>query len=235
MRRAQLLVALLVGCGLVSNVLATQEQPEAKTFVTAKSLDKRAPKAQVDAITQQAIDDAAAAAVIGALATQLHDDNVQFKLGDLDSSRASLRDVALDGRGLVKLEGATTWLPIRFQALYDTDVQTVESPSITFEPGNGKAPLAKSLATQLDRAVDQALAREFASQPARFLRGRARVVGGDARYALVQGEGIADFATEGRSGISVQAIYDRQAGRWVDVQYQLGDASVDDARALATR
>src|SRR5678815_4625729 len=106
----------------------------------------------VDAVGLQAINDAAAAAVIGALATQL-DGDVQFKLGTIDSSRVSLRDMALDGRGLIRLNDASAWMPIRFQALYDTDTQTVESPAITFVAEHSGKALDKSVAKQLDAQV----------------------------------------------------------------------------------
>ena len=231
MRRALLALAVLVGCSLGANALATQDQ----TFVTAKSLDKAASRQAVDAVGLQAINDAAAAAIIGALATQLQDQDVQFQLGKVDSSRASLRDLALDGSGLIRLEGGSAWLPIRFQALYDTDTQTVESPAITFVAQHGRNALDKSVATQLDGLVDHKLASEFAQQPVQFDIADAGVVGGDARFALVQGDGIADFAAEGKSDLAVQGIYDRVAHRWIQVDYQLGGERPDLESSVAAR
>jgi hypothetical protein len=238
MHRAALALAVLLGSSLGANALATQDRPADntvdKTFVIAKSLDKSASKQGVDTIALQAIDDAAAAAVIGALATQL-DGDVQFKLGTIDSSRVSLRDMALDGHGLVRLDGDSPWMPIRFQALYDTDTQTVESPAITFVGEHAPAQLDKAVAKQLDVQVDRKLAAEFAQQPVAFDMDSVGVVGGDARYAVVQGNGIADFAAEGKSDITVQGIYDRVANTWLDVDYELGAERTDLQRVLVSR
>lgn len=231
MRRASLALAVLLGCSLGANALATQDQ----AFVTGKSLDKAAAKQAVDAVGLQAINDAAAAAIIGALATQLQDQDVQFKLGSVDSTRASLRDLALDGKGLVRIAGASTWMPIRFQALYDTDSQTVESPAIMFVAEHDRSALDKPLATQIDRLVDRKLASEFAQQPVGFDMTTAGIVGGDDRFALVEGDGIADFDAEGKSGLSFQGIYDRVAHRWVQVEYQLGSELTDMEAAVAAR
>jgi hypothetical protein len=238
MQHAALALALLLGSSLGANALATQDKPADKTvdktFVTAKSLDTSASKQGVDTIALQAINDAAAAAVIGALATQL-DGDVQFKLGTIDSSRVSLRDMALDGHGLVRLDGDSPWMPIRFQALYDTDTQTVESPAITFVGEHAPAQLDKAVAKQLDVQVDRKLAAEFAQQPVAFDMDTVGVVGGDARYAVVQGDGVADFAAEGKSDITVQGIYDRVANTWLEVDYQLGAERTDLQRVLVSR
>ena len=234
MQHAALVLAVLLGSSLGANALATQDRPADKTFVTAKSLDKSASKQGVDTIALQAINDAAAAAVIGALATQL-DGDVQFKLGTIDSSRVSLRDMALDGQGLIRLNDDSAWMPIRFQALYDTDTQTVESPAITFVAEHAGESLDTPVAKQLDAQVDRKLAAEFAEQPVSFNMDTAGVVGGDARYAVVQGDGIADFAAEGKSDITVQGIYDRVANTWLQVDYQLGAERTDLQHILVSR
>jgi len=235
MHRASLALAVLLATSLGATALATQDgRTGSTTFVTAKSLDKSASRQAVDAIALQAINDAAAAAVVGALATQL-DDDVQFKLGTIDSSRVSLRDMALDGRGLIRLNDDSAWMPIRFQALYDTDTQTVESPAITFVAEHAGKALDKSVARQLDAQVDRQLAAEFTQQPVTFDMETVGVVAGDARYAVVQGNGVADFAAEGRSDIAVQGIYDRHARTWIQVDYQLGGERTDLQHALVAR
>ncbi len=79
----------------------------------------------------KAINDATASAVIGALQSRFDGHPVQFRLADVLSERASLRTIALHGRGEMRFDATGEWLPIRFDALYDTDTQTVQSPSIT--------------------------------------------------------------------------------------------------------
>lgn len=234
MQRALLALAVLFASSLGANALATQDRSADSTFVTAKSLDKSASRQGVDTVALQAINDAAAGAVIGALATQFEGD-VQFKLGTVDSSRVSLRDMALDGHGLVRVDGHSPWMPIRFQALYDTDTQTVESPAITFVADHSPKPLDNALAMKLDGQVNRKLAAEFAQQPVTFDMDEVGVVGGDARYALVKGDGIADFGTEGKSDVTVQAIYDRGADAWIQVDYELGGERTDLEHALVAR
>jgi hypothetical protein len=126
-------------------------------------------------------------------------------------------------------------MPIRFQALYDTDTQTVESPAITFVAGHARDPLDKAVAKQLDAQVDRKLAAEFAQQPVAFDMDSVGVVGGDARYAIVQGDGTADFAAEGKSDITVQGIYDRVANTWLEVDYELGAERTNLQRVLVSR
>ncbi|HVR81599.1 MAG TPA: hypothetical protein VHF02_05915 [Luteimonas sp.] len=235
MNRASLALAVLLGCGLGANALATQDQAVSQTLVTGKSLDKAAAKQSITSVGLQAINDAAAAAVIGALDTQFQDRDIQFKLGVVDSSRASLRDIALDGRGLIRLDGASAWMPIRFQALYDSDTQTVGSPSITFVAQHTPSDLDTKVAGQLDSLVNRKLAAEFPAQPVAFDLSEVSVVGGDTHYAVVQGDGIADFAAEGKSDVAVQGIYDRIAHRWVQVEYQLGGERQDLEAVIATR
>ncbi len=84
-----------------------------------------------DESAAHAINDATAAAIIGALQSRFDGQSVEFRLADVRSKRASLRAIALHGRGEMRFDAAGEWLPIRFDALYDTDTQTVQSPSIT--------------------------------------------------------------------------------------------------------
>lgn len=235
MHRSLLVVAILFGSAIGANALAWPDAPDAASYVTGRSLDKAATQQSTTAEGLRALDDAAAAALIGAMRSQFRDRDVEIKLGVVDSTRASLRDIALDGRGLVRLQGGGAWMPIRFQALYDTDTLTVQSPSITFVAQSARKDLAADVAAQLDTLIGRRLAAEFAGQPVAFDSLRAGVVGGDARYAIVQGDGIANFAGEGRSDMVVQGIYDRSARRWLQVGYQLTGEAMPVGPTVAAR
>lgn len=170
----------------------------------------------------KAINDATAAAVIGALASRFEGQSVQFRLGDVLSERTSLRDIALHGRGDIRFDGAGEWLPIRFDALYDTDTQSVQSPSITLGAQHhartdGSLPL-----DGLQVRVSKALSTEFESQQVSFDLQQASVIGGDGQRIVVEGNGIATFYGEGREDVTIRGIYDRQSGRWIDASYELG-------------
>ncbi len=170
----------------------------------------------------RAINDATAAAVIGALDSRFDGQSVQFRLGEVLSERASLRDIALHGRGEIRFDGAGEWLPIRFDALYDTDTQSVQSPSITLGAQynarkDGSLPLGG-----LQVKVGKALSAEFESQQVSFDLQQASVIGGDGQRIVVEGNGIATFDGEGREAVTIQAIYDRGTGRWIDASYEFG-------------
>ncbi|MEO6155974.1 MAG: hypothetical protein ABIP16_09645 [Thermomonas sp.] len=172
----------------------------------------------------QAINDATAAAVVGALESRFDGQAVQFRLGDVLSERASLRDIALHGRGEIRFKATEAWLPISFDALYDTDTQTVQSPSITLGAQHmahedGTLPL-----DGLQTRVGKAMSTEFSSQRVSFDLQQASVIGGDGQRIVVEGNGIAKFDGEGREDVIVQAVYDRRSGRWIDASYEFGIA-----------
>src|SRR4051812_5999230 len=137
MHRLHLAVMLaLIGSAAVAAQVPVNTQAKASTshevvLVQGRSVSPAAKGQTTTAIGTQAINDAAAAAVIGALQSRFDGQAVQFRLGDVLSERASLRDIALHGRGEIRFDASQAWLPVSFDALYDTDTQAVQSPSIT--------------------------------------------------------------------------------------------------------
>lgn len=175
-----------------------------------------------DARAQQAIDAATAAALIGALQSRFEGYDVQLRLGDVRSERVSLRDLALHGEASLRLGNGDTWLPIRFDALYDTTEQAVLSPNIVLGATLASARPAdrlplKGLQAQVDRAMDA----DYLSNQVDFSLADARVVGDDGVRLVVQGDGVARFDGEERVPVTLQALYDRESGRWLDPQYAL--------------
>ena len=235
MTRMTLAFAALLSCGLGATAIASQSSaPASPTVIVAKSLHRDAGTAA--AVGVQAINDAAAAAVIGTLQSQFPEHDVELKLGAIQSKRVSLRDIELNGAGQIRLEGSAAWMPIRFVALFDSDTRTVGSPSITITPTATAAAALPIDIARLDAAVDRKLGAEFASQPVTFDLGAVSVVGGDARYTVVDGNGTADFGAEGQADVTVQGVYDRTAQRWVKVDYELGSQQASGfERAVAAR
>lgn len=175
-----------------------------------------------DARAQQAIDAATAAALIGALQSRFDGYNVQLRLGDMHSERVSLRDIALSGEGGIRLGKDEAWLPIRFEALYDTTEQSVLSPNIVLGATLASAQSADQLPLKgLQAQVDRAMEVEYASNQVDFALADARVVGDDGVRLVVQGDGIARFDGEERVAVTLQALYDRSSKRWLDPQYAL--------------
>jgi hypothetical protein len=217
----------------LTGTAAVAAQTPTDVFVQGKSTNVAARGQVVTVQATQAINDAAAAAVIGALQTRFKGQPVQFRMDELLSNRASLRDIELDGRGQIRFDATDEWLPISFHALYDTDTQAVLSPSITLGAQHlGHADDSLPL-DRLQLRVGEALASEFSSQEVSFDLQQASVIGGDGRRVIVEGNGVAKFDGEGREDLTVQAIFDRRSGRWIDSTYEFG--VVPAARIVASR
>lgn len=175
-----------------------------------------------DARAQQAIDAATAAALIGALQSRFDGYNVQLRLGDMRSERVSLRDIALNGEASMRLGDKDAWLPIRFEALYDTSEQTVLSPNIVLGATLASAQSAENLPLRgLQAQVDRAMDAEYVSNRVDFALADARVVADDGVRLVVQGDGVARFDGEETVAVTLQALYDRNSKRWLDPQYAL--------------
>lgn len=217
-------LALLLGIATVGAVGAQGGGSTPATpplLVEGKSASRAPiPGLTLDAQAQQVMDAATAAALIGALQTRFRGQDLELQLGDVHSERVSLRDLALRGEAKIRFRSAQSWLPIRFEALYDTSAQAVESPHIVLGATLADSRSAASLPLRrLQAQVGAAMSEEFASQQVRFNLGDARVVGDDGTRLVVQGGGVASFEGEQRVPVTVHALYDRSSGRWLDPQY----------------
>jgi hypothetical protein len=213
-------LAVLLGLATIGAVAA---QGNAPLFVEGKGVARTpTPALTADAQAQQVMDAATAAALIGALQTRFQGQDVELQLGTVRSERASLRDIALQGEARIRFAEAQAWLPIRFEALYDTSGQIVESPNIVLGATLASPRTAASLPLKgLQTQVAAAMTEEFASQQVEFALNDARVVGDDGTRMVVQGGGVANFEGEDRVPVTVHALYDRSSGRWMDPQYAL--------------
>lgn len=179
------------------------------------------------------IDDAAGAAVVASLQSQFEGRQVEFELASLRTERVSIRDLALDGTGRIRIDGEDGWLPIRFQALYDSASGTVLSPALSLDRNPAVSPDTPTAG--LDAAVAAALHEEFASQDVAFELDSAWRTGGSERFAVVDAKGIARFAGEGDADVSLQAVYDLVDERWIHVGYALGGEPAPAAPTFAVR
>lgn len=186
--------------------------------VEGHSNDREAAGNAIDSRILASIDDATAAALIGALETRFAGRGVALRMGEVESDRASLRDIALHGTAQIRLDGDAAWLPIRFQALYDTDTQAVLSPAIVLE-GSGVAAAPKLPLTSLQAQVRTAMGDEFASQQVAVSLRNAEVIGNDGRRLVVRAQGIARFDGSETAPVTVRALYEQGSGRWLDAQY----------------
>ncbi|MGV8923322.1 MAG: hypothetical protein ACOH1L_08245 [Thermomonas sp.] len=225
-------IHLAIALALASTAAIAAQVPN-EVFVQGRSTSVASHGQTTTEQGAQAINDAAAAAIIGALQTRFDGQSVQFRLGDILSERASLRDITLHGGGEIRFDSAGEWLPIRFDALYDTDTQSVQSPSITLGAqhtarNDGSLPL-----DGLQLRVNKALTTEFESQQVNFDLQQASIIGGDGQRIVVEGNGVATFDGEGSEDVTIQAIYDTRSGRWIDASYEFG--LVSSQNAIASR
>lgn len=183
-----------------------------------------APGTRMEA--EQALDASVAAALIGAVAGQFDEDDVEVRLVDVDVEEASLRDRQLLGRGELKLGDSSEWIPFGFEALYDTVESVVSYPRLTLADGSEATPVAldASIATTLSDRAEAALVDEFAQQPVSLALEDVRSVDAGERYLRVDASGTADFGREGNAAAQVHGLFDQQENRWVRVSYELGEA-----------
>lgn len=210
-------IAAMLAMVMVGAVAAQAGTP---MLVQGHSNDAVAAGNAIDARILTSMDAATAAALIGALETRFAGRQVELKMGEVASERASLRDIALEGDAQIRIGRDAAWLPIRFEALYDTDTQTVLSPSIVLEgAGNATATAAALPLPRLRAQVVEAMADEFASQHVDVTLRKAQVIGNDGRRLLVRAQGIARFDGAETAPVTVRALYERDSGRWLDAQY----------------
>lgn len=214
-------IAAMLAVVMAGTVAAQASAPASGPIVVeGQSNDRTASANTIDARILASMDDATAAALIGALETRFAGRDVALRMGEVKGERASLRDIALHGDAQIRLGQDAAWLPISFDALYDTDTQSVLSPSITLE-GSGVAgtkPDALPL-PRLQAQVIEAMAGEFASQRVDVSLQQARVIGNDGRRLVVRAQGIARFDGTETAPVTVRALYEQGSGRWLDAQY----------------
>ena len=189
------------------------------------------PAAEARLEAREQVDDAVAAAVIGSISRQFDAGDVMVQLDRVAILPASIQDRQVSGDGRLQIGGDGEWIPFRFDATFDTESAEVTYPQLTLGGAEAQSVAKGStLAASLDRQVETALRSEFQSQPVRWTSGdvQAAPLG---RFVRVQGQGIADFGSDGATPAQVQGLYDSVAKRWIRVHYELGPTATD---AVAT-
>lgn len=217
---------------LAATAIAAQA-PLTAMAVEGRSTDTSATGQTTTAHGMQAMNDATAAAVIGALHTRFAGQAVQFRLREVRNERVSLRDIALQGTGEIQFAESTAWLPVSFSALYDTATQLVGSPAIVLGAGTPPSNARDLPLRGLQARLGRKMSAEFSSQAVVFNLEHASIVGGDGRRVIINGNGVARFDQEDSAPVQVQAVYDRKTKQWIDASYEF--AVVDDADLVAVR
>ena len=206
----------ILGLGLTLSASAP-----ATSVVVGHSLDF-APQSRMQG--NQALDDATAAVLIGAIAAQFGERQVEIKLDSVNATPAGLIQRDIRGNGRLLIGQDDTWIPFRFKALYDTEQASVGYPDLTLgsdEPGKAlptDAPIAKRLVAE----IDARLRDEFAGQPASFTMDSVSVERAGTRYLRVQANVVAQVGHEGDASAGIRALYDIRTGDWLQLEYELG-------------
>jgi len=228
----RILLATLIGT-VAAGTVAAGNAPA--LFVEGRADAKASTAPTLDARARDAIDAATAAALIGALQSRFEGERVELRLGEVKAERVSLRDLALHGDARIRFAGAQAWMPIRFDALYDTTGMVVESPNILIGARTEDAKRADALPLPgLVRALDAALDAEFQSNAVDVSLGKAQVIGSDGLRDIVAADAVAIFDGHDRVPVSVRALYDREAGRWLAPSYDF-DVVAGTGEAVAAR
>ena len=225
-----LLTIGLLASGLLASVVGAS--PPA---IVGTSLHP-APQSRMEG--NQAVDDATAAALIGAISDQFSERNVEVKLDTVSIAPAGIVQREITGQGRLLVGATSGWIPFRFRALYDTQQATVDYPDVTLgddapgRPINVDSPMGKDLASE----VATRLHAEFGDQPSQFAADSIRAIDQGSRYVRVEATGIADFASEGIARAGVHGLYDPHRRQWLRLTYELGaTANRAPAATIASR
>jgi hypothetical protein len=220
MIRAAIAAGLLLGAGFIGSPAS---QPQRLQVVVGKALDAPASREE----GREAVDDATAAALIGAIATQFGQRPVEVELGRIDAKPAGLVQRDLSGSGRLRIGGDAAWLPFRFHALYDTEQASVGSPQLTL--GTDRPGIVLAARSPVVRRLGHELARrfraEFAQQQARIAMGTVLSSPAGDHYLQLHASATARFGGEGQAGADIRALYDTRTGDWLQLDYELVDRS----------
>lgn len=214
------LVAALFGCGMLGSSLVAHATAPAQVVGTSLAA---APQSRMQA--NQVIDDATAAALIGAISSQFAERNVVVKLDHVDVTPAGMIQRDLQGSGHLQIGNDDTWIPFGFKALYDTGQASVGSPELTLGGAEPGAIADAAMTQKLTTAVEQRLHREFAQQPVHIALDSVRVVAAGMNYLQLRARGTASFGKDGATDADVHALYDVRKGQWLQLSYELGATS----------
>lgn len=221
MRRSILTVALVSLCGLaVASVMTRGGMPAMPALAVEAAASQ--PESRIEG--DRAMDGAVATAVIAAVGRQFGESRVEVRLDSVSVRPASIRDRAVDGLGRLRLGNDRSWIPFRFEALYDTDSTAVSAPRLVLgetQPGSEAAP-DSDIARTLTARVDTALHEEFSQQPFDLVIDRVVTQHAGDRLVHVRGTGTVDFGPEGATAARIDALYDPAKARWLRVSYELG-------------
>lgn len=224
MTRSSLSLALLLACGIGVSALASQSPVTSKTpvVVVGQALGGK-PESRTEA--REAIDGATAAALIGAIAGQFGEQQVEVKLDHVKVLQSNLHERLLRGNGRLQIGGEQEWLDFTFDALYDTEQASVYYPRLAIGNNRDSISVDSQLARSLAKRAQHALGEEFAQQAVVLSLDDITMRSAGKRYLQLRATGVAQFQGEGGAEALVTAVYDLKQKTWLRVDYELGSSA----------
>lgn len=215
--------AILASAGAVgafSTAPSTQPSPQPAAIFQAAALD---PTVESRVEGDVAMDDAVAASLVGAITLQFPRHKVEVRLDQVDVAPLSLRDRAISGEAHVRIGNDEAWIPLAFNALYDTQDAVVTQPHLVLgnDAPSRLLPQGSAMVLGLSQQLNRALASEFGQQPVEMRIDHASASPAGGRYLHVQAVGEARFDGEGAERANVEALYDPSTDQWLRVSYDL--------------
>ncbi len=222
---ASVLILAAVACAM-GTVAAVQQTGAPSHIQTQPAAADGRPESRAEG--REALQNAAAAAVVAALSGQFGDKRtITVKIDSTEIQIASIRDRVVSGHGRMQIGAGEDWIGFRYRTLYDTLEGSASYPRVTLGGGSGDerlVPNDAALVQSLDIRLAAELRKEFANQPVRLKLGEVSTHETSARYLRIEAQGVADFGREGSTPAQVDALYDRRDNTWLRVDYELGPA-----------
>ena len=165
---------------------------------------------------------AAQLALLAQLRSDLDDPGASLQLSPLKFTRGSGRSLEGRGEALARFDRGE---PVRLEVsvVWDEPTQRVEQASWLVIGPAPSAPLDAAMRERIADRIGARLVLEFAGQPVDFALRRVEHLAAGRDRVLVSGEGIADFGSEGAARTRFVATADRDSGKLVTLQYELGE------------
>ena len=167
------------------------------------------------------------AAVAAAVRDAFDGTAVQVELTRVDVVGAHPAQRELLAHGRIAVAGSG-WIPVEVAALYDVASATASAQRISLPGADAPRAADGALAGGLAEEAAHRLRDEFAGQPATLQLSGVRAASVADDLLVLDATGRADFGGEGVAAAAVHALYDARNGRWLRVDYQLGDDGLGD-------
>lgn len=170
-----------------------------------------------------AIEQAALASLQATAESMSAGNSVQVEIVDLRAVPDSSTTLAMEGVGRMRI-GTGGWIPLRFNAGYDSDQGEVFG--LRVNPLSGAARTAGTQAdpSTSERIGGQVAARilaEFPDQPTEISFVEMTPIADGEAHLAYRGTGMVDFNGEGVAPVDFSAIVDRSSGLVVAMDYEL--------------